>query len=211
MIGKHELDRRVQKTRQMLNEALLVLIAERGYDHITVQDITEQANIGRATFYLHYRDKEELLAASLRRLFSELIHSVEIKEDFHSTRTLSLRVFQHVAQHRRLYHALLSEAGPPMITLRMRTDIADLIQRDIIMPLACMRPLAIEPALVAIHSAGSLIALVTWWLDHDLSPSAEQMGDLFWQLIHLGIDAAPGFSAFADGSQVPPFSSDGIP
>ena len=56
-------DRRVQRTRQLLSSALLKLIEERGYDSLTVNDITEQANVGRATFYLHYQDKEQLLVA----------------------------------------------------------------------------------------------------------------------------------------------------
>ncbi len=54
-------DRRVQRTRQLLEQALLALLEEQDYESITVQQITDRANLGRATFYLHYRDKEQLL------------------------------------------------------------------------------------------------------------------------------------------------------
>ena len=58
---KKKLDRRVQRTRKLLNDALMSLIQEKGYDNVTIEDITERANLGRTTFYLHYQNKDELL------------------------------------------------------------------------------------------------------------------------------------------------------
>ena len=60
------LDPRVVRTRQMLRDALVSLIAEKGFDALTVQDIADRATLNRATFYLHYQDKHELLINSLR-------------------------------------------------------------------------------------------------------------------------------------------------
>src|SRR5215207_4763884 len=54
-------DRRVKRTREVLQKALIELMSERGYDTITIQDIVDRANIGRTTFYLHYSSKDELL------------------------------------------------------------------------------------------------------------------------------------------------------
>ena len=56
-----KLDRRVQRTRKLLNDALMALIQEKGYDSVTIEDITERANLGRTTFYLHYQSKDDLL------------------------------------------------------------------------------------------------------------------------------------------------------
>ena len=53
-------DRRIQRTRELLRKALMELIDEKGYDAVTIQDITERANLGRTTFYLHYQSKEDL-------------------------------------------------------------------------------------------------------------------------------------------------------
>ena len=53
-------DRRVRRTRALLEAALVELILERGYDHLTVQDILDQADIGRSTFYNHYQSKDDL-------------------------------------------------------------------------------------------------------------------------------------------------------
>ncbi|MGW0250243.1 TetR/AcrR family transcriptional regulator [Nocardia goodfellowii] len=57
-------DRRVRRTRQLLHRALIELMLERGYDRITVRDILERADVGRSTFYAHFRDKDDLLVVS---------------------------------------------------------------------------------------------------------------------------------------------------
>ena len=71
-----KIDRRIVRTRQLLRDSLMSLILEKGYEAVTVQHITDQANLGRATFYLHYKDKEELLVISLESLFDELVKTM---------------------------------------------------------------------------------------------------------------------------------------
>src|SRR6202012_5392571 len=64
-MAQETMDRRVRRTRDLLHRALLDLIAEKGYPHITVQDILDRADVGRSTFYTHYRDKEDLLRSGI--------------------------------------------------------------------------------------------------------------------------------------------------
>jgi AcrR family transcriptional regulator len=71
MSAKKE-DRRVQRTRTMLFDALLDLIIEKGYEAITVQDIIDRANVGRSTFYSHFSDKEQLLLGNIDQLRESL-------------------------------------------------------------------------------------------------------------------------------------------
>jgi len=59
-----KVDRRIQRTRQLLDDALIELILEKGYDKITVQNIVDQANVGRSTFFAHYLDKHEDLGVT---------------------------------------------------------------------------------------------------------------------------------------------------
>jgi len=70
------LDRRQQRTRRLLKAALISLILERGYDDLTIQDITDRADVRRATFYLHYATKDELLAQVLAAMFDELVAQI---------------------------------------------------------------------------------------------------------------------------------------
>jgi AcrR family transcriptional regulator len=64
--------RRTRRTRRTLHEALIRLIMRKGYDALTVQEIIDEADIGRATFYAHYRSKEDLLRGGFERLRNEL-------------------------------------------------------------------------------------------------------------------------------------------
>lgn len=190
MYKSPSLDRRIQRTRQLLRDALFALIVERGYEAITVQDITERANLGRTTLYLHYRDKEELLQASLKALIGELRQEVEPSGEttcpYHRR---SIRVFEHVAHQKHLYRALLSEAGSAGIGDLMRAYFADLYSRRIVEPLSLGNTVSAKGEMIAASAAGALFGLLSWWLAHNLSPSAEEMGDLYWKLMAMGSEA----------------------
>ena len=62
----HDTDRRVRKTRTQLHDALASLVHEKPYDDIVVKEILARADVGRSTFYAHYRDKDELLERGIR-------------------------------------------------------------------------------------------------------------------------------------------------
>src|SRR5215468_2732595 len=109
-------DRRIQRTRQLLRDSLMELIVERGFSDLTIQDITDRANVSRTTFYLHYRDKDELLFDNIQVLYTNLI-SQSIGE---ITRESLLRGecdhilgdpgdYVHVAQYADFYRAMLSK------------------------------------------------------------------------------------------------------
>jgi AcrR family transcriptional regulator len=65
-------DRRIQRTRQLLHGALMALIQEQGFEALSVQDIIDRANVGRATFYAHFDSKEDLLASGIENLRASL-------------------------------------------------------------------------------------------------------------------------------------------
>jgi AcrR family transcriptional regulator len=127
------LDCRIQHTRQLLQEALFQLIIEQGYEGISIADITERANLGRTTFYLHYRDKEDLPQESVKALMYHLALDVEPGAEETSTCSEhSIRIFQHVERQLPLYRALLREFGLANIGNLMRSYFADLCQRVIL-------------------------------------------------------------------------------
>jgi Transcriptional regulator len=189
------LDRRIQRTRQLLQEAVFQLIIERGYECLTIQDITEQANLGRTTFYLHYRDKEELLQEGIKALLRDLQLAVEPDEQEICTyHTLCLRIFQHVAQRQPLYQAMLKEASPTnSLGDVLRSYFTELCQRILLSngPQAgCSSFWEIE--IFSAHAAGSLFGLISWWLNHEITPSAEQMGMIYFQFMTKGNNAEIG-------------------
>ncbi len=186
MSGNRPLDRRIQRTRPLLQEALFHLIVERGYENITIADITEQANLGRTTFYLHYRDKEGLLRESIKALLHDLHLEVEPETEEPCTyHMMSIRIFQHIARRQQLYRAMLKEAGPTR-TLEdvLRAYFTELCQRFLLANLLNVENSSLMSSeILAVHAAGSLLSLLSWWLNQDISLSSEDMGTIYCQLM----------------------------
>src|SRR5215211_4419914 len=107
-----KVDRRSERTRQLLSAALIELMLEQRYDTITVQDIIDRANIGRSTFYAHYLDKEDLLMSGFTRLLDTLSpeHQQIGAGEYQALPGLA-GFFQHVQDHHRLYKALVHGGG----------------------------------------------------------------------------------------------------
>src|SRR5262249_35976731 len=100
-------DRRSQRTRELLNTALVELMLEKQFDAITVQDILERANVGRSTFYGHYTSKDDLLFNSI----GHMLHSLNYHalQDTNSAAKLlpSLELLRHVYEYKRLYKSFV--------------------------------------------------------------------------------------------------------
>ena len=107
-------DRRVRKTQAALREAFVGLVLERGYESVTVEDITERADVARATFYLHYADKEELLTRLFEEMTSEVTEQLTagVTGAPASPRVSVLQaLYSHAETYRDLYLVCLRGAG----------------------------------------------------------------------------------------------------
>src|SRR5207247_11310009 len=89
-------DRRVRRTRQLLQDALIAMVIEKGYDATTVQDIIDRANVGRATFYAHFADKQTLLTSRLEDLRGVL---TERRRHASGPLGFSLAMLEHARRH----------------------------------------------------------------------------------------------------------------
>lgn len=178
-----KVDRRVQRTRKLLSEAMQELILEQGYEATTVVEITERANLGRATFYLHYKDKEDLLLSSLESVFNDLVYRLEAS----TTRDWRLigqgaidLAFEHAAENADLYRIIFSGHGAWSISRRIRDYIAAYAQRVIEAAQAEAGVLPRLPAEVpANYIAASLLGTIAWWLERDMPFSPAEMAETF--------------------------------
>jgi len=180
-------DRRVERTRQQLQDALHALILEHGYDAITVQNIIDRANVGRATFYAHFQDKESLLLSGFETLWLEF--EQHFQHDVGVTMSpwdLSLSMFVHAHGHRSLYKAMAGERGATMILGHIRQRLVKLLQDHLKTPVA-RRKQPLPPDMLTQYVVASFIALLTWWLDHDSPLSPQQMNDYYRQLVEPGV------------------------
>jgi AcrR family transcriptional regulator len=201
MLEQEKGDRRTRRTRHALEQALVELVEERSYESITIQQITDRANIGRATFYLHYSDKEQLLMDTMQELIDDFVRQLPVlsgQDLLAGDRRLLTADFQHVARYQRLYRALLGEHGPAFVTRRMRSFLADQIEQRVVAPLLCevrdgATPL-VPVTFLAAYLSGAMVAAVMWWLDRGCQESPEEMALLVQQanrpvlLQMLGLD-----------------------
>lgn len=180
----------MQRTQQALRAALVELIAEQGYEGISVQEIADRANVGRGTFYLHYPDKEHLMLDTLEHVFAQVtsqLAPLAHADVAGASATASLVVFQHVGQHAALYRSLLSERSAAMIASRIRRDLAQFVAGQLSTQLGTSAPTDAPVDALAEHVAGALVALITWWLEHEMPYPAEHMAALHHRLIVQGL------------------------
>lgn len=174
-----ELDRRIRRTRRLLTDALIALTLEKGYEAVSIRDITERAGIGYATFFRHYRDKEALLGDVLEAMLEELIALVQPTSDAADPRATGRLVFAHAQQNSALYRVLLASRG-----------VSDLLRRvqeigvQGVLDTYRARSDSIVPAEIAAnHIITSFLALIGWWLTHDMPYPPERMGEIYAALI----------------------------
>ncbi|MEU1995332.1 helix-turn-helix domain-containing protein [Nocardia gamkensis] len=120
-------DRRVRRTRALLHRALIELMVERAYDRITVRDILARADVGRSTFYAHYRDKDALLLRSstdyLRAALAAAETDTEAPDLLAPVRTL----FELAAGHPEIYRALLGRKSGTVLLRTTRVMVAQIL------------------------------------------------------------------------------------
>lgn len=178
-------DQRVRKTQLALRSALLELMVERGYERLSVQQVLDRAGVGRATFYLHYRSKEDLLRSSLDQLREHLTQDWQSAsaDDARSSASLgfSLAFFRHVDSHRKLYRAVVGRESGVIVDRQMRRLLADLVREDI-RSLDRRTRDGNATDLAAQYVTGALMAMVTWWLDRNIKLSADEINLSFRQM-----------------------------
>jgi AcrR family transcriptional regulator len=182
MSGKH--DRRSQRTRHALSEAFVQLLKEKGYSAITVSDLIERADIGRSTFYSHYRDKDDLFAAQLERVIDVLSHHMPNQKEVPFFPSLGL--FHHVGEEYELYKAIVWTPGIDLFVKHLQTSLSHRIEQGF---QESGRKFQVPTPVMANFIAGSFLTLLKWWLENKMIYSPEQMDEIFKKLTMTGIQS----------------------
>lgn len=185
-----KIDRRVARTRALLQQAHLALIVEKGLEAVTVEDICVAANVGRSTFYAHYPNKDALHRDGLdglrRRLLEHQAHAGARPAGDVLGLGFSLPMLEHARDHLDLYRALTSGPAGGAIMDEIRAMIGDLVRAQ----LPDSGGLAAHREAVVRYLAGAFVAMLTWWLDSGAKLPAEEIDALFRRLAINGL-AAP--------------------
>jgi AcrR family transcriptional regulator len=178
-------DRRVARTRAMLQGALNAMMIEKGYAATTVQDIIDRANVGRSTFYAHFADKQTLLASGLEDLRGYLLeHSRHGGAPGQAPPLgFSRAMLDHARGHLELYRAIVGQESGAYVMQRFHLIIADLVRRELSAAgyPAERRELAVQ------FVAGAFMGVLRWWLDQGAELPPAEVDTIFRGLVTRGL------------------------
>ena len=179
-------DKRVRRTQKLLGEALIAEAMEKGYKNITIQDVTQRADVGYRTYFRHYTGLDELLISVAQDRLDQFYEILDLPltgdliEDpvafFHQ---IGDTLFQHVRENSKVFRFLLLDDSlrfllePVMSRACQKTETI----------LSSLPQETIPAGVAANHIITSTFSLMRWWLENDLNHSPRKMGEIFTEMI----------------------------
>lgn len=190
-------DRRIQKTRKLLHEAVISLMLEKRYEDISVQDILDLANVGRSTFYMHFQNKDELLTSGVHQDLRTMLKTAQEKapavsgRPYESIIGFSLTMFEHAFEYRGVWKAMLGSRAGAIVRHNMQEVLADLIRDAYKKEFQRRRKTISEvPFELMVHFlASTFMSVMSWWLNHKSPIPPKAIDDIFRALVVPGLTA----------------------
>ena len=180
-------ERRKQQTREMLRQACRELLAERSYEGLTIQAITERADLGYGTFYLHFEDKDDIVWDVIHEyaeVYEQEMDARLANVPFPRREYLSwLYVFDYVAQVREPFRAMFGTRGSAALTQRYVDYLTQLHAKNI--GDEKYRVTVDLPAeFLAQFMSGALLRLLVWWVETPNPYTTEDMASMLFETIY---------------------------
>jgi AcrR family transcriptional regulator len=194
-VKERGVDRRIQRTQQLLHAALMSLVQEKGFEGVTVQEIIDRANVGRATFYAHFDSKDDLLASGIERLRATLKErqrqalSTGVRDDARLF-GFSHELFVHANEHRAVFRAMVGKRSGAVVQRLLHKMLVDLA-RDEVKQLVSARGADSTPVeAIAQFIGGGLFGLLIWWGDGRMRMPVDEVDAMFRRLAIPSLEAA---------------------
>lgn len=181
------MDRRQQKTRKAIFDALSKLLEQKRFESITVQEIIDTANIGRSTFYAHFETKDDLLKEMCTDIFQHIFHERLPQEADYNYSTgspnLELKlghILYHLRENKRNLKGILGgESGELFMGFLKRylRELFDLYKKDF--------SSEIPEDFLLHHLSGSFAEAVKWWMMEDTKHSPEEVASYYMAMIRI--------------------------
>jgi AcrR family transcriptional regulator len=181
-------DQRIQRTHKRLGMALVTLIQEKPIDDVTVQNVLDRASVGRSTFYLHFRDKDDLLLSQLEMFLETMSTALSIRKEESDRVVPVAEMFEHIGNQNKIYRAL-ADSGRlndffDLAQGYFARGIARRLMESGRMPKLSKRELEARSSVLA----GSVLSLLRWWLDRGEKEPPNAMDDLFHRMVWKGLE-----------------------
>jgi AcrR family transcriptional regulator len=171
------------------------LVLEKGFDKVTVQDIIDRANVGRATFYAHFVDKEDLLvqamdpfSAHLKERQRKALATDDAKES--EAFAFARELFEHAEGHREVFRSIVGKRAAVILRRHFERMQLELVREEV-KALAARRRSGAFPVEAVSHAlASALFGLLVWWMESRPRLTAEDVSDLYRRTALASVRAA---------------------
>lgn len=181
------MDRRQRKTREAIFNAFIFLLSKKNYSSITVGEIIEVADIGRATFYSHFETKDFLLKDLCAELFDHIFNSeneIDKPNIFNcdSNDSAFLHLFKHIKKNDNNICKLLSSKNNDLFLEYFRGEVKHLIIKHLWL-FKDKKPTNIPEDFWISHLTSTLIETLKWWIENKMKLSPETITEYFFMLV----------------------------
>jgi AcrR family transcriptional regulator len=178
-----KLDRRTSRTRRSLSEALMELIQEKRFDDITIQDVIDRADVGRSTFYSHFRDKEDLFQKDWEQFLHGLAEQVEWDKAGKGKFVPTGFLFDHLKEVQSFYKGLVRSRMTDAVFKSGLKHLSQLLETGLSVHLKNRPAPALPIPILAHYVSLQLFGLLRWWLDNEMPYPPERMDAIFHDLV----------------------------
>lgn len=183
------MDRRQKKTREAIFTAFTTLLSQKNYNQISVQEIIDEADIGRTTFYAHFETKDYLLKDLCEELFGHIIDTAMGLPHGHyhyscgsKTDSVFLHLLRHLQENDRNILELLSSQNNEIFLRYFKSNLKKLIVIQYAEKGLLKNSTLPEDYLVN-HISASFVETVDWWISHQMKETPEEIADYFLAVI----------------------------
>jgi AcrR family transcriptional regulator len=193
---------RVRRTRKLLRDALIELIEQRGFERLTVAEITERAMVSRAAFYRNYKDKFHLVEQIFDDAMDALLRTIADDGREQPATERWVAFFGHIDEYHRFYRALLGKKGSTWFAAKMRASLTDMVKEHLQVPAPQAARHPTQPAqpappdgLAATVLGAMFTQSITWWLERGRPSTPRVMAMQSAQLAGAVISVANSWAA----------------
>ena len=183
------MDRRQRKTREAIFAAFTLLLSKKDFNQITVGEIIERADVGRATFYSHFETKDFLLKELCEELFCHLFdtenndgHSHKHIFECDSNEHVFLHLFQHIKNNDNNVLTLLSSQNNELFLRYFKNGINKLTESHISM-FNEKKKESLPDGFWRNHVSSTFISTLKWWIDNGMKESPEEITAYFFGVV----------------------------